>query len=209
MSLESDVQRRSRKARSRQPGARHPGALARAGDVRTAPRAERRRSALELPGRTHHGQQPDGCPSRLGPRLQGSLPALPRDARRGPALPERLRLPGAVGGGQRRARSRLHLQARHRGVRHRRVRDPLQAARADVRRAADRAVDPARHVDGLERPGRAAPPARSARGGSRRPRPRSMVRTAPSPTARRCWSDGSGCPTSVGPTSRSATRTTT
>ena len=43
-----------------------------------------------------------------GRDLQGPLPALPRDARRGPALPERLRLPGPVGRGQRRARPRLH-----------------------------------------------------------------------------------------------------
>ena len=79
--------------------------------------------ALELPRRADHGQQPDGRPPRLGPDVQGPLPALPRDARRGPALAERLRLPGPVGRGQRRARPRLHEQARHRGVRHRRVRD--------------------------------------------------------------------------------------
>ena len=61
---------------------------------------------VELPRRPDHGQQPDGRPPRLGPRLQGPLPALPRDARRGPALPERVRLPGPVGRGQRRARPR-------------------------------------------------------------------------------------------------------
>ena len=96
--------------------------------------------ALELPRRADHGQQPDGRPPRLGPDVQGPLPALPRDARRGPALPERLRLPGPVGRGQRRARPRLHEQARHRGVRHRRVREPVQAARPDLRRPPDRAV---------------------------------------------------------------------
>ncbi len=122
---------------------------------------------MELPRRPHHGQQPDGHPSRLGPRLQGPLPALSRDARRGPALPERVRLPGPVGRGQRRARPRVHLEARHRGVRDRPLRDPVQAARADLRRAPDRAVDPARDVDGLERPGRAAPAGRAAGHGSR------------------------------------------
>ena len=120
---------------------------------------------MELPRRPDHGQQPDGRPSRLGPRLQGPLPALPRDARRGRALPERLRLPGPVGRGQRRARPRVHLQARHRGVRDRRVRHALQAARPDLCRAPDRAVGPARDVDGLERSARAAPAGRHARRG--------------------------------------------
>ena len=147
-----NVPTRQLEARLRRPGARDPGPLARPADVRPAPRAERRRPDVELPRRPDHGQQPDGRPSRLGPRLQGPLPALPRDARRGPALPERVRLPGPVGRGQRRARPRVHLQAGHRGVRDRRVRHAVQAARPDLRRAPDRAVDPARHVDGLERP---------------------------------------------------------
>ena len=43
-------------------------AVARASDVRAAPRPERRRPALELPRRPDHGQQPDGRPPRLGPR---------------------------------------------------------------------------------------------------------------------------------------------
>ena len=70
--------------------------------------------ALVVPRRSDHGQQPDGRPPRLGPHLQGPLPALPRHARPGPALAERLRLPGPVGRGQRRARAGLHQQARHR-----------------------------------------------------------------------------------------------
>ena len=115
---------------------------------------------MELSGRSDHRQQPDGRPPRLGPHVQGSLSALPRHAGRGPALPERLRLPGPVGRGQRREGARLHQQARHRGVRDRRVRPPVQAARPDVCRAPDRAVDPPRLLDGLERPGRAAPAAR-------------------------------------------------
>ena len=182
---------------------------ARARDVRPAARPERDRRALELPRRADHGQQPDGRPPCLGPDVQGRLPALPRDARARPALPERVRLPGPVGRGQRRARPRLHEQARHRGVRDRRVRDAVQAARPDLRGAPDRAVDPARDVDGLERPRRAAPAARPARG---RPGPGDHDRGAArrrSPTPSRCSSGGSGCPSSAAATSRSATRTTT
>ena len=93
----------------------------------------------------------------------------------GPALPERLRLPGPVGRGQRRARPGLHLEARHRGIRHRRVRVALQATRSDLRRAHDRAVAAARHVDGLERSRRAAPHARPPRRGSDCSRRRSRV----------------------------------
>ena len=122
--------------RSGRDGARHPAPVAGAVDLRAAPRAERGRAALELPRRPDHGQQPDGRPSRLGPDLQGPVPALPRDARRGPALAERLRLPGPVGRGQRRAGPGVQEQARHRGLRHRRVRLALQAARPDLRRRA-------------------------------------------------------------------------
>ncbi len=122
--------------------------------------------ALELPRRADHGEQPDGRPPRLGSSLQGPLPAVPRDARRGPALPERVRLPGPLGRGQRRARPRFHLEARHRILRHRRVRDAVQAAGPHLRGAPDRAVDPARDVDGLERPARAAPARRASRCGS-------------------------------------------
>ena len=144
-------------------------ALAGAPDLRPAARPERRQGALELPGRADHGQQPDGRPPRLGPGLQGPVPALLGHAGPGPALPERLRLPGAVGRGQRRAGPRLHEQARHRGIRHRGVRQPVQAARPDVRGPPDRAVDPPGHVDGLERPGRAAAASRPAGRGSGQP----------------------------------------
>ena len=79
-------------------------------------------TTLLVPRRSDHGQQPDGRPPRLGPHLQGSLPALPRDARQGAALPERLRLPGSLGRGRGRERARPQEQARHRDLRHRRVR---------------------------------------------------------------------------------------
>ena len=56
--------------------------------------------ALLLHRRSDHREQPDGRPPRLGPHAQGPLPALPRDARLRPALPERVRLPGPVGRGR-------------------------------------------------------------------------------------------------------------
>ena len=136
--------------------------MGRAAHVRAAARPERGRAPLELPRRADHGQQPDGRPSRLGTVVQGPVPALSRDARRGPALPERVRLPGPVGRGERRARPRVHVQAGHRGVRHRPVRDPVQAARPHLRRAPDGAIDPARDVDRLERSRGAAPAPRPA-----------------------------------------------
>src|SRR3954447_9128796 len=105
---EADVRTRHHEARPRCPGARDSRAVARAPDLRAAASTERGRGPLELPRRAHHGQQPDGRPSRVGPDVQGRLPAVPRHARRGAALAERVRLPGAVGRGQRREGPRLH-----------------------------------------------------------------------------------------------------
>ena len=161
-----DVPTRQCEARPRCPGARDPRRVARAADIRTAPCPERGRPEMELPRRADHRQQPDGRPPRLGPGVQGCLPAVPRDARRGPTLAERVRLPGPVGRGQRRAGPGVHEQAGHRGLRDRRVRLALQTARPDLCRPPDGAERPARDVDGLERPGRAPPPARPPRGGS-------------------------------------------
>ena len=160
-----DVRSGQQQARPRGQRARDPRAVARAAHLRPPARPERGRAALELPRRPHHRQQPDGRPSRLGQDLQGRLPALPRHARRRPALAERLRLPGPVGRGQRGEGPRVHVQARHRGLRDRPVRDPVQAARPGLRGPPDGAVHPSRDVDGLERPGRAAPAARPARRG--------------------------------------------
>ena len=165
--------------------------------------------ALELPRRADHGQQPDGRPPRLGPDVQGRLLPLPRDARRGPALAERLRLPGAVGRGQRRARPGLHEQARHRGVRHRRVRLALQAARPD---ATPRARPSSRSGWAYGWTGTTPTSCAGCATCSPRTRPRprrSRARTARSPTPSRCSSGGWGCRTSAAATSRSATRTTT
>ena len=88
-------------------------------------------------------------PHRLGAHAQGRLPALQGAARLSPALPERLRLPGALDRGRRRALARPQLEARDRGVRARRVRPPLPRGRRQVVARADRGLDPARPVDGL------------------------------------------------------------
>ena len=87
------------------------------------------RAALQLHRRADHREQPDGRAPRLGPHLQGPLPALPHDARRAAALPERLRLPGPVDRGRGREGAGLQQQAGDRGVRHRPLRRALQGAR--------------------------------------------------------------------------------
>ena len=96
-----------------------------------------------------HRQQPDGRASRLGAVAEGSLPALPRGAGGGRALPERLRLPGPVGRGRGREGARAQLQARDRGLRARPLRARLPRSRGRVLGRPDQAVPPPRHVDGL------------------------------------------------------------
>ena len=68
-------------------------------------------AALLLHRRADHGEQPDGRPPRLGPHAEGRLPALQGDARLRPALPERLRLPGAVGRGRGREGARASTRS--------------------------------------------------------------------------------------------------
>ena len=130
-------------------GAAHPGLLGGAGRVRPAARQERRRPALVLHRRSHHGQQPHGRASRLGPHLQGRLPALPRHARLPPALSERLRLPGAMARGRSRKGPRVQVQARHRGLRARSLCRGLPRAGRDLFRGPDLAVRAPGAVDGL------------------------------------------------------------
>ena len=113
--------------------------VGRGADLRAPARAERGRRAVQLHRRPDHREQPDGRPPRLGPDAQGRLPALQGAARLRPALPERLRLPGAVGRGRGGEVARPELEARHRGVRARRVRRPLPGARRPVRRGDHRA----------------------------------------------------------------------
>ncbi len=64
------------------------------------PSQRRLRHPLLLPGWTHHRKQPDGCAPRLGPDLQGSLPALPQHDREETAVSERVRLSGSLGRGR-------------------------------------------------------------------------------------------------------------
>ena len=131
-------------------GARGHRALARARHHGPLPCAQRGlRPLLQLPGRTDHGQQPDGRPPRLGPHVQGPLPALPHDARRAAALPERVRLPGALDRGRGREGARLQQQAPDRVVRDRSVRRAVLPARGPIRRPHHRAEQAARDVDGL------------------------------------------------------------
>ena len=92
---------------------------------------------------------PMGVHHAWGRDAEGRLPALQGAPRPRPALPERLRLPGALGRGRGREVARAELEARDRGVRPRRVRRPLPRARRRVRRGDHRAVAAARDVDGL------------------------------------------------------------
>ena len=80
------------------PGASHPGPVA---DIAGRSRASRARNAGNEPWSFLDGpitaNNPMGVAPRVGTDLQGPVPALPRDAGPGPALPERLRLSGPVG----------------------------------------------------------------------------------------------------------------
>ena len=130
---------------------------------------EPRQAEVVVPRRAHHRQQPDGRPPRLGPHLQGRLPALLRHDRPRAALPERLRLPGPVGRSRGRKGAGPEVQARHRKPRprrplrqHRPLRPRLQGAGGQVRPHPDRTVDPPGLLDGLgpgRRLGQAARPA--------------------------------------------------
>src|SRR6266568_1677509 len=108
-----------RSSRARAEGARLVGARTR---LRRAPRAEPRRPALQLHRRARHGEQDARRAHGVGEDAEGRLPALQGVARLRPALPERLRLPGALDRGRGRARPRPELEARDRGVRARPLR---------------------------------------------------------------------------------------
>ncbi len=119
------------------------------GYLREAPRAEPRWADFLLLRRPGHGEQDPRRPHRLGPDAEGRLPALQGPPGVRPALPERLRLPGPVDRGRRRARARLQLEARDRGVRAREVRRQVPRRRRQVLGRADARLPAARHVDGL------------------------------------------------------------
>ncbi|CAA9548193.1 MAG: Isoleucyl-tRNA synthetase, partial [uncultured Thermoleophilia bacterium] len=140
---------RRREARPSRARARDPGALGAGRHVRAPARAEPRRGAVLVRRRADHGQQPHGRAPRVGPLAEGPVPAL--QGRTGPRapLPERLRLPGAVGRGRGREGARPELEARDRGVRPGPVRRGVSRPGRRVRGRPDAAVDPARPVDGL------------------------------------------------------------
>ncbi len=120
-----------------------------AANVQPAARAERRRPGLELRRRPGHGEQDARRPHRLGPHAEGRLPALQGPARLPSALPERVRLPGPLDRGRRRARARPQLEARDRGVRPRRVLTPLPREGRLVGRRDHARLRPPGPVDGL------------------------------------------------------------
>ena len=78
---------------------------------------EPRRAPLLLPRRPDHREQPDGHPPRVGTHVQGRRPALPGAVRLRATIPERLRLPGPVGGGRGREDAGIQLEAGDRVVR--------------------------------------------------------------------------------------------
>ena len=128
----------------------------------------------------------------------------------GRALAERLRLPGPLGRGQRRARPRTSptsTTSRQFGIA-----EFVNLCKQRVLTYAARQTEQSirlGHVDGLERPGGAASACATSSTRIRRRGHDARRRRARSPTPSRCSSAASACPRSAAPTSRSATRTTT
>ena len=90
-----------------------------------------------------------GVHTAWGRTLKDVFQRYKAHARLRAALPERLRLPGPLDRGRRRASARPQLEAGDRGVRPRRVRPSLPRCRRPVVTRADRGLDPTRAVDGL------------------------------------------------------------
>ena len=147
--IEAHVQAASGQARSPRARARDPRSLGARADLRPPPGAEPERSPLQLRRRPGDREQEARRAHGLGPDAQGRLPALQGHARPPPALPERLRLPGPLDRGRRRALARPQLEARDRGVRARGVRAPLPRGGRPVVRGHHARLDPARAMDGL------------------------------------------------------------
>ena len=120
-----------------------------AGYLRAAARPQPRRPELQLLRRAGDGEQVARGSHRLGPHAEGRLPALQGPARLRSALPERLRLPGALDRGRGRARARAQLEEGDRGVRAGGVRAPLPRPRRQVVAGPDVGLEAAGHVDGL------------------------------------------------------------
>ncbi len=121
--------RRPRRARPR--GHR---AVARRQGLPTQPRRDRGRAEVDVLRGPADRQRHARHPPRRGARLQGRLPPL--QDHEGLLRPPdgRLGLPRPAGRARRREGTRLHRQARHRGVRHRRVQRPVPRERPAPRR---------------------------------------------------------------------------
>ena len=138
------------RARLQRARARDPRPLGARGHLRAAARAEPRRPEVVVHRRPGDREQEARRAHGVGPDAQGRLPALQGAARLRPALPERLRLPGAVDRGRRRARSSASTRS---------ARSRSSASRSSPRRCREvvvksseeltRGCDPARPVDGL------------------------------------------------------------
>ncbi len=122
-------------------------------DLPAAPRKKCRQTAVELPRRADHRQQPDGRAPRLGTHLQGRLPALFRHDRARLRYQNGFDCQGLWVEVEVERELKMGAKAGHRGLRHRQIRQRLQAARAAIRGPADRAVDPLGLLDGLGRSG--------------------------------------------------------
>src|SRR5215467_5384690 len=92
------VQTSAKSARFPRHRARDAALLGREAHFSKAARTEREWAALVIPRRANYREQPDGGAPCVGTVAQRHVPALPRHERAGSALPERIRLPGIVGG---------------------------------------------------------------------------------------------------------------
>ena len=98
-----------------------------ADDLSKAAGQKRRQTTVEFPGRADHRQQPDGRAPRLGPDVQGRLPAFLRDDGPRSAISERLRLPGAYGSKSKsNASCKLTTKPAIEDLRHRQIRQRVQ-----------------------------------------------------------------------------------
>src|SRR5215217_3891350 len=104
-------------AGSQRARARDARALGAGGNVRAIAQAQPRQPEVVVRRRACDREQEARRPYRVGTDAEGRLPALQGPARLRPALPERLRLPGPLDRGRRRAGARPELEAGHRGVR--------------------------------------------------------------------------------------------
>ena len=116
--------------------------LARRQGLRAQPAGHGRRPAVDLLRGPADRERDAGHPPRRGTRLQGRLPPVQDDEGLPRPAHGRLGLPRPARRAGRREGTRLHRQARHRGVRHRRVQRALPRVRAAPRRRLRRTERP-------------------------------------------------------------------